>query len=347
MAVPFEEAKATLISMFPTMDEETVSEVLKSNNGHMESTVEMLLEFSSLEGAEGSRVPGVSAGPAAGASAQDGSGDEALARKLEEVPYPSIDEDEALARRLQAMGGLSEDELLARQLSQMTNEEDEELARRLQEAFVHGRGEPQAQAQARAAWNESDYRADYNGSWEPVAPDSQRDVRGRDLAARQFHPTFLNPNTTIQTPRETFEGGDLAQSVTPSSSIFSVSYEDMKKKLGSMSDAAKRQMQDFVDAFYEDRDEDVRGGDLRQGDYQRVTPGENHRFSLQDEVEDRRDQPQVLVADREEQQLSRRGVNHHESDEDLPVTGYPADRKYIKMKPMRSTPLKHGDAKDE
>mmetsp|Transcript_2805 Transcript_2805/g.4572 ORF Transcript_2805/g.4572 Transcript_2805/m.4572 type:complete len:320 (+) Transcript_2805:37-996(+) len=319
MAVPFEEAKATLISMFPTMDEETVSEVLKSNNGHMESTVEMLLEFSSLEGAEGSRVPGVSAGPAAGASAQDGSGDEALARKLEEVPYPSIDEDEALARRLQAMGGLSEDELLARQLSQMTNEEDEELARRLQEAFVHGRGEPQAQAQARAAWNESDYRADYNGSWEPVAPDSQRDVRGRDLA----------------------------QSVTPSSSIFSVSYEDMKKKLGSMSDAAKRQMQDFVDAFYEDRDEDVRGGDLRQGDYQRVTPGENHRFSLQDEVEDRRDQPQVLVADREEQQLSRRGVNHHESDEDLPVTGYPADRKYIKMKPMRSTPLKHGDAKDE
>ncbi len=41
MSVSFDDAKKTLHSMFPAMDEETIGDILRQQNGHMESAVEV------------------------------------------------------------------------------------------------------------------------------------------------------------------------------------------------------------------------------------------------------------------------------------------------------------------
>src|SRR5690348_798325 len=43
MSVTYEDAMATLVSMFGTVDREVIAMILQSNNGHMEKTVENLL----------------------------------------------------------------------------------------------------------------------------------------------------------------------------------------------------------------------------------------------------------------------------------------------------------------
>ena len=53
MAVPFNEAKALLKSMFPAMDEATIGEMLRDNGGHMERTCEQLLAFFETDGCSG------------------------------------------------------------------------------------------------------------------------------------------------------------------------------------------------------------------------------------------------------------------------------------------------------
>mmetsp|Transcript_62232 Transcript_62232/g.166984 ORF Transcript_62232/g.166984 Transcript_62232/m.166984 type:complete len:160 (+) Transcript_62232:46-525(+) len=53
MSVTFEDAKKTLHSMFPAIDDETIGDILKQQNGHMESAVEILLNFCG----EGSAAP--------------------------------------------------------------------------------------------------------------------------------------------------------------------------------------------------------------------------------------------------------------------------------------------------
>ena len=53
MAVPFNEAKALLKSMFPAMDEATIGEMLRDNGGHMERTCEQLLAFFETDGTSG------------------------------------------------------------------------------------------------------------------------------------------------------------------------------------------------------------------------------------------------------------------------------------------------------
>jgi hypothetical protein len=43
MSVSFDDAKKTLHSMFPAMDEETIGDILRQQNGHMESAVEVFM----------------------------------------------------------------------------------------------------------------------------------------------------------------------------------------------------------------------------------------------------------------------------------------------------------------
>ena len=45
MSVSFDEAKKTLHSMFPVMDEETIGDILRQQNGHMESAVEVKISL--------------------------------------------------------------------------------------------------------------------------------------------------------------------------------------------------------------------------------------------------------------------------------------------------------------
>ena len=45
MAVPFEEGRALLVGMFPAMDAENISDVLREADGDVEQAAETLLSF--------------------------------------------------------------------------------------------------------------------------------------------------------------------------------------------------------------------------------------------------------------------------------------------------------------
>jgi hypothetical protein len=96
MAVTLEDAIQTLQTMFPTLDAETLEEVLKQQGGHMENTVEILLGFASEATAEdairSADAPPLSASVHA-ASPQAGARSPAAQQQLSE--------DEVLAMALQ------------------------------------------------------------------------------------------------------------------------------------------------------------------------------------------------------------------------------------------------------
>ena len=50
MSISFESAVATLKSMFPEWDEETLSTILMSNNYHVEQTIETVLSMGDTSG---------------------------------------------------------------------------------------------------------------------------------------------------------------------------------------------------------------------------------------------------------------------------------------------------------
>lgn len=52
MSISFESAVATLKSMFPEWDEETLSTILMSNNYHVEQTIETVLSMGDTTGAD-------------------------------------------------------------------------------------------------------------------------------------------------------------------------------------------------------------------------------------------------------------------------------------------------------
>lgn len=52
MSITFESAVATLKSMFPEWDEETLSTILMSNNYHVEQTIETVLSMGDTSGME-------------------------------------------------------------------------------------------------------------------------------------------------------------------------------------------------------------------------------------------------------------------------------------------------------
>lgn len=84
MAVSFEDALNTLKSMFPDIEDETLSMVLESQNGHMEKTVEILLSMCDT-----------------GAPPLDGFVNEGADSEAVVPQQDQIDSDEALARALQ------------------------------------------------------------------------------------------------------------------------------------------------------------------------------------------------------------------------------------------------------
>jgi hypothetical protein len=61
MSITFESAVATLKSMFPEWDEETLSTILMSNNYHVEQTIETVLSMGDTSGMES--PPAVSTSP--------------------------------------------------------------------------------------------------------------------------------------------------------------------------------------------------------------------------------------------------------------------------------------------
>lgn len=98
MAVPLQEAVGQLQTMFPALDAQTIEEVLRQQNGHMEQTVELLLNFASeataedvarsaeaprLADAAGMQVQGSAPPPTDWTNASQMEQDEALARALQ------------------------------------------------------------------------------------------------------------------------------------------------------------------------------------------------------------------------------------------------------------------------
>eukprot|EP00286_Rhodomonas_abbreviata_P018620 CAMPEP_0181298614 /NCGR_PEP_ID=MMETSP1101-20121128/5880_1 /TAXON_ID=46948 /ORGANISM="Rhodomonas abbreviata, Strain Caron Lab Isolate" /LENGTH=269 /DNA_ID=CAMNT_0023403655 /DNA_START=69 /DNA_END=875 /DNA_ORIENTATION=+ len=201
MSVSFEDAKSTLHSMFPAMDEETIGDILREHNGHMERAVEVLLTFCG-EASPESQIGGAPAPVAAppqnrpAPSAQRGGFDPTLppdtggfGQEGEGDTFPAPSDDFLTLGRY--MGGgpgpMWEDEYLARQLQDalflQELKENPEAMRRVQAVLAQRRGAGGQEAHA--------------------------------------------------------EGGTF-------DSLFSLSAEDMKKKLGSMSEAAKHKTMALV-----------------------------------------------------------------------------------------------------
>ena len=98
-SVPFHEALGTLENMFPELDSSVIRSVLDAREGHMEQTVEALLQMSRAKRASGGGSSSVGNGRGYGGQGSTSyAQDEAIARGLqssyhqqEEVPRMTMD----------------------------------------------------------------------------------------------------------------------------------------------------------------------------------------------------------------------------------------------------------------